>query len=401
MNKEWIKQITDTNGFDVFSKLDVCISHGKGCKLYDTEGREYTDFLAGIAVSCLGYGDEDIAAVIYSQAKKLIHISNLFYNEEQAKLIQKLTEDTIFDRAFICNSGAEANEAAIKLARKYFYQKGQKRFKIITALNSFHGRTITTATATGQPKYSEPYKPLTPGFVYVPFNDIEALNTALNDGEVAAVMLETVQGEGGVIPATQDYLKEAEYLTKQAGALLIIDEVQTGAMRCGSFFSYDLYGITPDIVTLAKGLGAGFPVGVMLAQGETAKAFKKGDHGSTFGGNPLACACANAVIEKLNKKSFCAGVKQKGEYFIKALSALKKYSFVKEPRGKGLLVGLPLSENIDGKEIVIKMLEKGYIINCAGGNTLRFVPPLIISTEEIDSMIKELDSVFAEISKGD
>jgi predicted acetylornithine/succinylornithine family transaminase len=398
MDSKLIKQIQDKKGFDVFSRYDICLSYGKGCKLYDFEGKEYTDFFAGIAVNCLGYGDEDIAEAISTQAKKLMHTSNFFYNEEQAKLIDILTKDTGFDRAFLCNSGAEANEAAIKLARKYFYNKGIKRFKIITALNSFHGRTITTATATGQPKYSEAYKPLTPGFVYVPFNNIEALKEALNDGEAAALMLETIQGEGGVIPASEEYIKAAADTAKQKGVLFIIDEVQTGIMRCGSLFSFEKFGIMPDIVTLAKGLGGGFPIGAMLARGEPAEAFKKGDHGSTFGGNPLSCACANAVLNKINKKEFAKSVTEKGKYFKSALAFLKKYGFCKEARGEGLLIGLPLDESVNGKEIVKRMLEKGFIINCTGHNTLRFAPPLIVSKEEIDKMVKALEEVFDTIN---
>lgn len=397
MNTQQIKKIQDNSGFDLFSRFDICVTHGKGCKLYDTEGKEYTDFLGGIAVSCLGYGDEDMAAAICSQAQKIIHTSNLFYSEQQAELIKILTENTGFDRAFLCNSGAEANEAALKLARKFFYNKGEKKFKIITAENSFHGRTITMAAATGQPKYSEPYKPLTPGFIHVPFNDITALKEAFNDKEVGAMMLETVQGEGGVIPATKEYITAAAELAKQKGALLIFDCVQTGAMRCGSFFGFENYGVCPDIVTLAKGIAGGFPIGVMLAQGNVANAFKKGDHGTTFGGSPLACACASAVLKKTFNKAFANSVKDKGGYFKTALTSLKKYSFCGQPRGEGLLIGLPLNEQINGKDIVSKMLQKGYIINCAGNNTLRFVPPLIISKEEIDGLVAALDNVFSSL----
>lgn len=398
MEFDKIKFLHNEKGFDLFSRNDICITSGKGCTLYDIKGKEYTDFLGGIAVNCLGYGDKDFTDTICKQANKLCHISNLFYNEEQAKLIEKLTNNTGFDKAFLCCSGAEANEAAIKLARKYFYNKNEKRYKIITAENSFHGRTITTATATGQPKYSEPYAPLTPGFVYVPYNDIKALENALKDKEVAAVMLETIQGEGGILPATTEYINAARELTKKYGALLILDEVQTGIMRCGYLFSFQKYDILPDIITLAKGLGGGYPIGAMLSNGETAKAFKKGDHGSTFGGSPLSCACAITVLNKINNEDFAKQVKTKGEYFKNSLSKLYKYEFVKNVRGIGLLIGLPLKENIDGKEIVKKMLDKGYIINCAGHNTLRFAPPLIITEKEIDGLITALDSVFSEIN---
>lgn len=394
MDYREIKKIQDEKNFGVFSRYDICFEKGKGCKLYDTDGKEYTDFFAGIAVNCLGYGDKDLISAVKKQAKKLIHISNLFYNEKQAELIKILTGGSGFDAAFLCNSGAEANEAAIKLARKYFYKDNIDKFKIICAENSFHGRTVTTATATGQHKYSDPYRPLTPGFIHVPFNDTEALKEALQDGQVCAVMLECIQGEGGVIPASGDYLKAARELTQAAGALLIIDEVQTGIMRCGKMFCFENYGITPDIATVAKGLGGGFPIGAMLARGKAAAAFDKGDHGSTFGGNPLACAAACAVLNKINTAGFAARVKYIGEYFFNVLEKLCKFDFVGKPRGFGLLAGLPLNEKINGKTVVAKMIEKGFIINCAGNNTLRFAPPLIIGEREIDAMINALGQVF-------
>jgi acetylornithine/N-succinyldiaminopimelate aminotransferase len=389
-----IKKIQDEKNFGVFSRYDICVEKGKGCKLYDTQGKEYTDFFGGIAVNCLGYGDKDVTGAIRNQAKKLIHISNLFYNEKQAELTKLLTGGCGFDAAFFCNSGAEANEAAIKLARKYFYKDNIDKFKIICTQNSFHGRTLTTATATGQHKYSDPFRPLTPGFIHVPFNDTGALKEALKDGQVCAVMLECIQGEGGVVPASKEYLQAARDLTQEAGALLIIDEVQTGIMRCGKMFCFENYGITPDIVTLAKGLGGGFPIGAMLARGKAAQAFAKGDHGSTFGGNPLACAAACAVLKKVNNKEFAARVKYTGEYFLKSL---EKLEFIGEARGMGLMVGLPLGEKTDGKKVVAKMLEKGFIINCAGGNTLRFTPPLIIGEREIDAMTDALKQVLEKL----
>lgn len=394
-----IKQIQDNKGFDVFNRYQICLTHGKGCKLYDSEGREYTDFMGGIAVNCLGYGNEGVANAVTEQCKKMMHCSNLFYEEQQAKLLKTLTEGTGFSKAFLCNSGAEANEAAIKLARKYYHDKGQRKFKFITALNSFHGRTLTTATATGQEKYSKPYAPLTPGFTYVPFGDIKALKESLKDDEVCAVMLETIQGEGGAIPASEKYLKAARELTQEKDILLIIDEVQTGVMRCGRLFSFKLYGIMPDIATLAKGLGGGFPIGAMLAVEKVASAFKKGDHGSTFGGNPLACAAANAVLSQINNSSFADSVTKKGLFFKKQLEGLAKYPFVGQPRGEGLLIGLPLSDKVDGKNIVVAMLKKGFIINCAGSNTLRFVPPLIITEEEISDMVAALDEVLSQFSQ--
>lgn len=393
-----IKDLQDNKGFNIYARNDICLVKGKGCKLYDTNNKQYTDFLGGIAVNCLGYGNKAITAAISKQAKKLMHTSNLFYNEQQAEIIERLTTNTSFDKAFICNSGAEANEAAIKLARKYFYTKKKNRFKIICAENSFHGRTVTTATATGQPKYSDPYKPLTPGFIHLPFNDINAIKQALQDTEVCAVMLECIQGEGGVLPATKEYLQAARELTQKAGALLILDEVQTGIMRCGKLFCFGNYGIIPDIITLAKGLGGGFPIGAMLARGNIGSAFEKGDHGTTFGGNPLACAAANAVMKTVNSAAFAKRVTEKGKYFLNALSKMYKFDFVKQARGFGLMIGLPLTEKADGKKIAAEMLNLGYIINCAGGNTLRFVPPLIISEKEIDNMTDTLFNVFNNIN---
>lgn len=398
MDFSQVKKIQDSRGFDIFSRNQICLERGEGCKLFDTEGRQYIDFMGGIAVNCLGYGNAKLAEAIESQCRKLMHCSNLFYEEQQARLLKILTEGTGFARAFLCNSGAEANEAAIKLARKYYHEKGQAKYKFVTALNSFHGRTLTTATATGQEKYSKPYAPLTPGFSHVPFNDIEALEKALT-ADVCAVILETIQGEGGVIPAAEDYLKAARKLTEERDILLIIDEVQTGVMRCGKLFSFELYGIMPDIATLAKGLGGGFPIGAMLAVEKVAKAFKKGDHGSTFGGNPLACAAANAVLEQVNSAEFGREVERKGDFLKELLNGLSKYPFVGKPRGAGLLVGLPLSLEIDGKKVAEKMLGEGFIINCAGSNTLRFAPPLIISEGEISEMAAALDKVLSQFSK--
>lgn len=395
MTFEKIKQIENEHYFNLFSRNNICLTHGSGSKVYDTEGREYTDFLAGIAVNCLGHCDKDITDAVCNQAKKLMHVSNLFYTQPQSELIERLTSGTGFDRAFLCNSGAEANEAAIKLVRKYFYNKKSDKYKIITAQGSFHGRTITTAAATGQPKYSEPYKPLTPGFVHVPFNDCLALTEAMQDGQVSAVMLEAVQGEGGVISASKEYMQLARKLTKETGALLIIDEVQTGIMRCGTLFCFEQFGISPDIITLAKGLGGGFPIGAALATESAASAFDKGDHGTTFGGNPLACAAANAVLKKVTQPAFKHDVNFKAEFFKQMLTKFYALSAVEEIKGIGLLLGLKLSDKVSGRTAVSLMLERGFIINCAGNNTLRFVPPLNIGTDDIEKMCAALYEVLS------
>lgn len=396
MDFQTIKEYENQYYLKTFSRYDVCFTHGKGCKLYDTEGREYVDFLGGIAVNALGYGDPELVKAICEQAGRLIHVSNLFYSEPQSLLVKNLLEGTDFARAFLCNSGAEANEGAIKLARKYYFDRGGKKYKFVTALNSFHGRTLATATATGQTKYSKAYTPLPDGFEYVPYNDIAALEQAV-DEETCAVILETIQGEGGVIEATSEYLKAAERLCRERDALLIIDEVQTGMGRCGELFSYQAHGIRPDIVTLAKALGGGVPIGALLASEKLSETFSPGDHGSTFGGNPLACAAANVVVGRLRNTDLLAQIREKGDYFKRTLSSLKKHSSVLDIRGKGLLIGLELEESVSGKALVKAMLGRGYILNCAGHNTLRFAPPFPISGEEIDGMVKALDECLANM----
>lgn len=389
-----IKELDSKNYMSTFNRYNICIDKGDGSKLYDTNGKEYIDFVGGIAVNCLGYNHPKLVKAISDQAAKLIHISNLFYTQEQVNLCEKLLSETIFTKMFLSNSGAEANEAAIKLVRKYFYNRNENKYKILTAKNSFHGRTLATLTATGQEKYSKPYAPLPPGFEYVPFNDFEALKNALTP-DVAAVMLEPIQGESGVNSCAYDYLVNTYALCKSRGVLLILDEVQTGMGRTGKMFAFEHYGIQPDIITLAKGLGGGLPIGAVLARGDVANAFKAGDHGSTFGGNPLCCAAAYAVTSLLKETDMIEQVALKGDYLMAKLSKLKKYKFVVEIRGKGLLVGLQLSDKIKGAEIVGKMAANGILVNCAGNNTLRFMPPYIITNEEIDEMVNKLGDLFA------
>ena len=397
MNLEQIIELDKSCYMNVFgSRTPVCFEYGKGSTLYDKSGKAYIDFLGGIAVNCLGYGDEGLTQAISEQAQKLIHCSNLFYIEKQTELAQKLYQLSGGYKCFFCNSGAEANEGAFKLARKYFYAQGIDRYEIISAKNSFHGRTMATIAATGQEKYQLPYAPLPAGFINVEYNSIDALKSALTP-HTAAVVLETTQGESGVIEGRPEYLKAVSELCRKEGILLIVDEVQTGMGRTGTMFSFEQYNLKPDIFTLAKGLGGGVPIGVVLARPETADAFAPGDHGSTFGGNPLACAAAVYVTHRLDE-NMLSQVTQKGEYLKSRLGELaKKYSFIKEVRGKGLLVGMELSQNISGKDIVAKALIKGFILNCAGHNTLRFAPPFIITKEEIDALIGALDEIFTTI----
>lgn len=397
MNLEQIIELDKSCYMNVFgSRTPVCFEYGKGSTLYDKSGKAYIDFLGGIAVNCLGYGDEGLTQAISEQAQKLIHCSNLFYIEKQTELAQKLYQLSGGYKCFFCNSGAEANEGAFKLARKYFYAQGIDRYEIISAKNSFHGRTMATIAATGQEKYQLPYAPLPAGFINVEYNSIDALKSALTP-HTAAVVLETTQGESGVIEGRPEYLKAVSELCRKEGILLIVDEVQTGMGRTGTMFSFEQYNLKPDIFTLAKGLGGGVPIGAVLARPETADAFAPGDHGSTFGGNPLACAAAVYVTHRLDE-NMLSQVTQKGEYLKNRLGELaKKYSFIKEVRGKGLLVGMELSQNISGKDIVAKALIKGFILNCAGHNTLRFAPPFIITKEEIDALIGALDEIFTTI----
>lgn len=375
-------------------RTPVAFTHGKGSTLYDQNGKKYIDFLAGIAVNCLGYGDEGLINAITDQASKLIHCSNVFYIEQQTQLAEKLFNLSGGYKVFFANTGAEANEGAFKLARKYFYNKNQGKYEIISANNSFHGRTLATAAATGQEKYQKPYSPLPQGFVNVNYNDLAAIEAAINE-KTAAVLVETIQGEGGVIKCDEAYLKGLRKLCDDKGILLIIDEVQTGIYRTGKPFSFQHYGIKPDIFTLAKGLGGGVPIGAVLALPQIADAFCPGDHGTTFGGNPLACSAGNYVLNKLHSEDFEQTVTDKGNYFASKLKSLSNnHSCIKEVRYLGLLVGMELDSNVNGKDITKAALAEGFIINCAGHNTLRFAPPLIIKQEEIDALAEMLDRIL-------
>ncbi len=382
---------------NTYAPVEVAFESGNGCYLTDTEGNEYLDFLAGIAVNALGYNHPVFVNAITEQAKKVCIISNYFYNETRGLMAEQLVKGTHLKKAFFGNSGAEANECAIKLARKYFKVKGENRFKIVTAVQSFHGRTLATVTATGQEKYNKPFAPLPEGIgIYIPYNDEEALRNALEDNEVAGLMLEPIQGEGGIIPASDSYLKLADRLTKEKGVLLILDEVQTGAGRTGKFWAFEHYGITPDIITCAKGIGGGVPVSACLATENVANAFVPGDHGTTFGAQPLVTAVGYAVCSKIREEGFMEEVASKGEYLMQGLRKLNDNRIV-AVRGKGLIVG---AETINGdfaKEVYNRMFKKGFILNVCGGKVLRFVPPLIITTEQIDQMLKVLKETLDEI----
>jgi acetylornithine/N-succinyldiaminopimelate aminotransferase len=395
MKQEEIFQADKDYYMPVFARYPMVLSHGEGPYVYDLCGKRYIDFLAGIAVNVLGHAHPKLVAAIAEQAGKLIHCSNLYYTEVQATLVKKLAKAAGMDKVFLANSGAEANEGAIKLARKYAKKLQEGKTEIITAQHCFHGRTLATLTATAQPKYQQGYEPLPGGFSYITYNDIEALKKTISD-KTCAVMLEPIQGEGGIHVPDTDYLSQVRSLCDQYGALLILDEIQTGMGRTGTMFAYQQAGIRPDILTVAKGLGGGVPVGAFLATEQVAAAFGPGDHGSTFGGNPLACAAANAVLAVMDEEKLMDNAQQMGDYFKKGLLKLKeKYpQLILEVRGKGLMLGAELA--VPGREIVNHCLEKGAIINCTAGNVLRFVPPLNINTGHVNEVLQILDEVLSE-----
>ncbi len=381
---------------NTYGRIPVALVEGSGCMVWDADGKKYLDFLAGIAVNALGHSHPAVTDAICEQAKTLIHCSNLYWIEPQVKLAKLLARSSVGDKVFFCNSGAEANEGAIKLARKYAKQKyGPEKYEIITALNSFHGRTLAAITATGQPKYQQGFEPLVPGFKYVPYNDLAALEAAITPN-TCAILLEPIQGEGGVNIPDEDYFSKVKALCDRHGLLLILDEVQTGVGRTGKSFGYEHFDVEPDIFTLAKGLGGGVPIGAIIAKDEVAAAFQPGDHASTFGGNPLACAAALATAETIINQNIIENAAEVGEYMMARLREIgQKYSFFKEVRGKGLIIGMELT--IEGKEIVQKCQDRGLLINCTNNYVLRFVPPLNITSKNVDSAVEILDSVLSEI----
>lgn len=379
----------------VFKRQNVCFTRGDDVYLFDTEGKQYIDFLSGIAVCCLGYSDKGYKRALTDTIESLMHTSNIFYIEPQAKLAQLLCEVTDYDNVFFTNSGAEAIEGAMKLARKYHYAQGSPRTEFITMKHSFHGRTLATLAATGQPKFHEAYKPLVKSFVYVEPNDTDALNEAISD-KTAAVIIEPIIGEGGLIPVTPEYFSAVRAACDKHGALMIADEIQTGVGRTGAFLASPALGAKPDVVVLAKSLGAGVPIGAFLAQGKAAKAFEPGDHGSTFGGNHLACSAAYYVIEKLATTNLLSLISDTGAYFKDRLIALKSSCPpVTDVRGKGLMLGIELEESVPAKDVQGKLLDAGFVAATAGGNVVRFYPPYVIQRRHIDSLIEALKSILS------
>ena len=395
MPTEELKQDAARYLMQTYTRQPLSIVRGRGAKVYDLEGREYLDFVGGIAVNILGHGHPELVQAIQRQAAQLIHTSNLYYTEPQVKLAHMLVDHSFADKVFFCNSGAEANEAAIKLARHYSHDKyGTGRFEIVTMKNSFHGRTMATLTATGQEKVQKGYEPLLPGFSYVAFNNLEELERAVTD-KTAAIMLEPIQGEGGVYVADREYLKQVRDLCAKKDVLLIFDEIQTGMGRTGTLFAYEQLGVQPDIMTLAKGLGGGVPIGACLATDSVAQAFTPGSHASTFGGNPLACAASLAVCRVLLEGQVLDHARRMGEYLAKGLSDCKeRHRVVREVRGLGLLQGIDL--DMDGKAVVSECLARGILINATGEHVLRFVPPLIITQLEIDQLLHTLAEIFSK-----
>lgn len=395
-NKEIIEQTT-RYVMNTYNRFPVAIVRGEGRRVWDADGKRYLDFTSGLAVCNLGHAHPNVVNALKAQAEKLIHISNLYHIGPQAEFAKLLTENSFADKVFFCNSGAEANEAAIKLVRKHFSRRGEDRFQIITMEKSFHGRTFGALAATGQKKFQAGFEPLLEKFTYVPFNDAESLRRAVN-GKTAAVMVEPIQGEGGVNVPSEGYLKELREVSKKAGVLLIFDEVQVGFGRTGKLFAYEHYGISPDIMTLAKGLAGGVAIGAMLATDEAASAFTPGAHASTFGGNPLATSAGIAALKTILEEGILDNCRASGDYLVKKLDELKKvFPFIKEVRGKGLIIGMELT--LPSGDIVKECLARGLLMNCVGEKILRFIPALTVTKEEVDEMIGILTGVFGDLNK--
>lgn len=398
MDKKTIIEETEKYYLPVFGRYPMVMELGQGCRVWDNEGNEYVDAFAGIAVNSLGYNHPVLVKAISEQASKLMHCSNLYYTEIQAKALRMVAEATGMDRIFFANCGAEGNEGAMKLARKYGVSKAPTKYKIISADESFHGRTFDTLAATGHDYYHVGYGPLSPGHVLVPYGDIKALEAQMDD-DVCAVLLEPIQGEGGVHVPPDEYLQQVRALCDKHDALLIFDEVQTGVARTGKWFAYMHSGVKPDILTFAKGIGGGFPVAGFAVPERLAHVFKPGDHGGTFGGNPLACAAVYATLTTIKSEGLVDKVAEKGEYFKNELRKLQeKYpDKVTDVRGCGLMLGMEVAG--EGKPIVESCLANNVIVNCTAGNVIRIVPPLIISKEEIDIVVAALDKALAACKK--
>ncbi|MGA6970421.1 MAG: aspartate aminotransferase family protein [Candidatus Binatus sp.] len=388
MNNAEIIELTHRNMVDVYGCLPLAFARGHGVYLYDADGNRYLDFFCGLAVTSLGHGNPRVVRAIKEQAEKLTHVSNVFHTEATARLVERLASHFGDGKVFLGNSGAEANEAAIKLARKW----GSGRFEILTTLGSFHGRTLATVSATGQERYHQGFQPLMPGFRLIPFDDVAALDRARRD-ETVGVMVEPIQGEGGVVVPHADYLKRLRDWCDRNEMLLILDEVQTGMGRTGKFFAYEHAGVKPDIVTLAKALGGGLPIGAMIARSEIASSLTPGSHGSTFGGNPVACAAAGAVIDALEQDGVLENATSVGGYILERLGEFARSSDrIVEVRGLGMIIGVVLKH--DARPIVEECIKNRLLVNGTAGNVLRLLPPLNLTREEADAGLAIIENAF-------
>ncbi|MFQ5916276.1 MAG: aspartate aminotransferase family protein [Candidatus Binatia bacterium] len=394
MNNQQILRLTHRYVANTYARFPIALVQGKGAKVWDADGKEYIDFVSGIAVNSLGHNYPAVVRAIERQARTLIHVSNLYHIGPQSELARELCRHSFADRVFFCNSGAEANEAAIKLARRYGAECLGGRYEILSALNSFHGRTLATLTATGQEKVRHGFDPLPLGFRQVPYNDLRAVEGAVGE-ETVAVLVEPIQGEGGVVLPKEGYLEGLRELCDAKGMLLIFDEVQVGMGRTGKLFAYEHFGVKPDIMTLAKALGGGLPIGAMLAKEEVARSFVPGTHASTFGGNPLVCSVGVTVLKTLLQKGVLRNCVKMGKILSEGIHSLKdRFRFIREIRGRGLILGMEVER--DGGQIVAECLEEGLLITCAGNNNvLRFLPPLTIGRRDIDRGLAILEKVLA------
>ena len=396
MNKKII-QLTERHVAHTIGRYPIALVKGKGMHVWDASGNKYLDFVAGVAVNSLGHCHPAVVRAIRKQAGQLIHVSNWFHIEPQAQLAAEITRLSFGGKVFFCNSGTEANEGAIKLARRYYVDQEQKhKSEIITTYKAFHGRTLGAMSATPQDKIQKGFGPLVPGFKYVPFDDIAAMRKTITS-KTCAVMVEPVQGESGVIIPSKTYLKELRKLCTQRKVLLILDEIQTGFGRTGRLFAYQAFGAQPDIMTLAKGLGAGVPIGALVMTNTVAKSLGPGTHGSTFGGNPLVCAAALAAVNIISDKTFLKTVRETGKYFLARLKELsKKFPVIKEVRGMGLMLAI----DIDGSSAAVAKdcMEQGILVNSIQPGTLRFIPPLIVSPKNIDTLVRVLTKTLTQLS---
>ena len=394
MNKKNIIDLYETYVIPTYAKTPLVLARGKGTKVWDEKGKEYLDFFPGWAVSGIGHCHPRVVKAVQKQAAKLIHVSNNYYHEGQGVLAKKIIQHSFAGKVFFCNSGAEANEAAIKLARKF---GNPARNEVITFEGSFHGRTLATVTATGQKKHQKGFDPLPTGFVHVPFNDLAALEKAISPKTVA-IMLEPIYGEGGIRVADKEYLLALRRLCSEKNILLIFDEVQTGMGRTGKMFCYRNFGIEPDMLTLAKSLGGGFPIGALVAKKEIADTLGAGSHGTTFGGSPLACAAGLATFEAIEKEKLLKNAALMGAYLLRKLHELKKkHSVIREVRGMALMTGIELA--VEGKQVYEECLKKGLLINCTQAVVLRVMPPITVTKKEIDTAVKILDAALATCGK--